>query len=160
MARRSALACAARHRVQVSCKPLPLASPVMSAPTQTPTRTDVVTALRTALRCPVHGPQDPDWESVRRGWNLHVDQQPAAIVEPLTVTDVQEAVRVAAALEVPVTAQSNGHGATEAMTGTVMVRAHRLRDLRVDVQASRARAGAGVERADPAAALAGCGPAG
>jgi len=129
----------------------------MSVPTQTPTRTDVVTALRTALHCPVHGPQDPDWESVRRGWNLHVDQQPAAIVEPLTVTDVQEAVRVAAALEVPVTTQSNGHGATEAMTGTVMVRAHRLRDLSIDVQARRARVGAGVKWTHLVAALAGSG---
>src|SRR5690625_6697145 len=83
----------------------------MSVPTQTPTRTDVVTALRTALHCPVHGPQDPDWESVRRGWNLHVDQQPAAIVEPLTVTDVQEAVRVAAARSEEHTSelQSRGH---------------------------------------------------
>lgn len=126
----------------------------MSVSTQDPTRTSVVTALRTALSCPVHGPPDPDWESVRRGWNLHVDQQPAAIVAPATVSDVQETVRTAAALGVPVTVQSNGHGATAATTGTVMVRAHRLRDLSIDVQTRRARVGAGVKWAHLVAALA------
>lgn len=124
---------------------------------ETTTPAVIVSTLRTSLTCPVHGPQDPDWETVRRGWNLYVDQHPAAIVEPATVADVQQAVRLAAALNVPVTAQSNGHGATEAMTGTVMIRAHRLRDLRIDTASRRARVGAGVKWTHLVQALAGSG---
>jgi hypothetical protein len=38
-------------------------------------------------------PDDPDWEQVRRGWNLSVDQQPAAVVEATGPSDVEQTSR-------------------------------------------------------------------
>jgi hypothetical protein len=77
----------------------------------------VARALRDAVAGRVTGPGDAGWDAVRRPWNLHVDQQPAAVVEPLNAADIAAAIRVARREGVPVTAQPRGHGATAALDG-------------------------------------------
>lgn len=123
-------------------------------------RDQIIEVLRCRLDCPVTGPADPGWEEQRRGWNRHVDQHPLAIVEATTTAEIQETVRAAGELQVPVAVQSNGHGATEAMSGTVLIRAHRLRDLTIDIETRRARVGAGVKWEHLVSALAGTGLSG
>jgi FAD/FMN-containing dehydrogenase len=107
-----------------------------------------MTGLAMKLRERVHGsvvaPGDEGWDRVRRGWNLHVDQRPAAVVEVADVADVAAAVRVAADHGVPVAAQPRGHGATAALDGTVLLRTGALDALELDHTQRTVRIGAGV----------------
>ncbi|MGZ0151160.1 FAD-binding oxidoreductase [Kribbella sp. WER1] len=89
-------------------------------------------------------PESPDWEQVRRGWNLSVDQHPAAVVDAAGPDDVEEIVKYAAAHGLQVSARAGGHGATPALDGTLVVRTDALDELSVDVTARTARVGAGV----------------
>lgn len=102
-------------------------------------------------------PESPDWDQVRRGWNLSVDQQPAAVVEAAGPGDVEDAVKYAATRGLQVSAQAGGHGATRALDGTVIVRTDALGSLSVDVTARTARVGAGVRWGALQAALDGTG---
>lgn len=102
-------------------------------------------ALRAGLRCPVALPGDDDWERLRTAWNVHVDQRPLAVVLPDSADDVRAAVRIARDLGHPVGVQPNGHGATEALSGTVLVKPVRMQGLKVDVARRRARVEAGVK---------------
>jgi FAD/FMN-containing dehydrogenase len=67
-------------------------------------------------------PGDPDWDTARMAWNVAVDQRPAAVVTIRDQGDVVAAIRDAAAAGLAVTAQPNGHGATSALDGTVLLR--------------------------------------
>ncbi|WP_427888990.1 FAD-binding oxidoreductase [Kribbella sp. GL6] len=102
-------------------------------------------------------PESPDWEQMRRGWNLSVDQQPAAVVEAAGPDQVAEAVKYAATQGLQVSAQAGGHGATYALDGMLVVRTSALDSLSVDVTARTARVGAGVRWGDLQAALDGTG---
>lgn len=101
--------------------------------------------LRTAVTGAVLGPGDPDWDAARLPWNRLVDQQPAALVLAADATDVATTVRWAARHGITVSAQPNGHGASAALDGTVVVRTSALDDIWVDADARVARVGAGVK---------------
>jgi FAD/FMN-containing dehydrogenase len=99
---------------------------------------------------------DPDWDEVRRAWNLAVDQHPAAVAVPRTAQDVVDAVGFARQRGLRVIAQGTGHGAAAAgsLAGTVLVNMRAMRRLTVDPAARTARVEAGViwqEVADAAA---------
>lgn len=113
--------------------------------------------LRGVLTGRLVTPDDPDWEQVRRGWNRSVDQQPAAVVEVATPTDVEHVVAYAAAHGLKVAAQAGGHGATPALDGTIVVRTDALDDLQVDSHARVLRIGAGVRWGSVQTALDGTG---
>ena len=58
-------------------------------------RTDLPSTLRERVTLP----GDPGWDAARRSWNLAVDQNPAAVVEPATPEDVEAVIRFAARTE-------------------------------------------------------------
>lgn len=99
--------------------------------------------LRSALVGRAFGPHDDGYESLRRPWNLSIDQQPALVVMAESTADVQAAVRVAAGAGLPLAVQSSGHGAVHPCDGGIVVNVSRMTDLQVDPGAQLARLGAG-----------------
>src|SRR5918998_1554869 len=93
-------------------------------------------------------PDDAGWDDARRGWNLSVDQRPAAVVEAAGPEDVQAVLRAG----LRVAPQSTGHGSEllPDLDGVVLLKTSRLRDVTVD--GSVVRAGAGALAGDVAAA--------
>ena len=77
---------------------------------------------------------DPDWDEHRLAWARAVDQQPVAVVTARTAEDVVAAVRFAVLHGLSSSAQPVGHGATTAVTGTVLVRTRGLQEITVDVE--------------------------
>ena len=101
--------------------------------------------LARAVHGRVTGPAQPDWEQIRRGWNLSVDVQPAVVIDVAHEADVAAALRFAAAYGVPVSAQGSGHGVTRALDGAFVLRTHALQSLDIDIDRRVARVGAGVK---------------
>ncbi len=88
---------------------------------------------------------DPDWDEVRRAWNLAVDQHPAAVAVPRSVHHVVDAVAFARERGLRVAAQGTGHGAaTGSLADTVLINMRAMRQLSVDPVTRTARAEAGV----------------
>ena len=88
-------------------------------------------------------PGQDGYDRARAAWNLEVDQHPAMVVLAECATDVQEAVRTAAALGLGVAVQATGHGVSRPCDGGVLVVTSRMDDVVVDPVARRARVGAG-----------------
>src|SRR5262249_42726033 len=110
-----------------------------------------IAALDGKVVLPEHG----RWDEVRQAWNLAVDQRPAAVVLPESAADVAAAVELASARGLRIAAQGTGHGAG-ALGDTMLVRTTNLREVSIDAERRRARAGAGVlweEVVEPATAL-------
>lgn len=120
------------------------------------TAPDSLDTLAAALDGSLVRPGDPTWDEARRAWDLAVDQRPAAVVLAASPADVVATVRTAAALGLRVAPQSTGHNAAPLgdLTGTVLLRTSRLRDVHIDPGARTARVGGGAVWADvtPAAA--------
>jgi hypothetical protein len=120
------------------------------------------------LTVPLLRPGDAGFDTARQAWNLLIDQRPDAVVRPESAADVVAAVRYAASRGLRVAAQSTGHNAGPLgdLTGTLLVRTDRMRDIQVDPRTRTARVGAGVVWVDVVnaaarhglAALAGSGP--
>jgi hypothetical protein len=100
----------------------------------------------TALTGRVVLPHHPTWNEARLGWNLAVDQQPAAIVFPESAEDVIAAVQLAHALELRITAQGTGHnaGPLGSLEDTVLLKTERMRGIRIEPKTRIARIEAGV----------------
>jgi FAD binding domain/Berberine and berberine like len=94
----------------------------------------------------VRRPGDYDWDDARRAWNLAVDQRPAAVAIPETVSEVAAVVVAARADGLRVAPQSTGHGATPLgpLDDTVLLRTSHLGGVHVDPATRTARVGAGV----------------
>jgi FAD binding domain len=113
-------------------------------------------------------PGDETWDDAREAWNLAVDQHPAAVVLPESVTEVLAAVRWARRYGLRIAAQGTGHGAATlgALEDTLLLRTDRLRGVEIDPKRRIARVASGTvwqEVADAAAdyglaGLAGSGP--
>lgn len=104
-----------------------------------------VRALRAGSACEVVLPDDPRWPDLSGAWNVHVAQAPAAVVLADGAEDVRATVRAARSHGLPVSVQPNGHGATEALSGTVLIRPVGLRGVALDRAARRVRVEAGVK---------------
>jgi hypothetical protein len=104
-----------------------------------------VAALKTLLPGQVVGPDDEAWEAARLGWVVNVDQRPAAVVTVREVEDVVAAVTCAARHGLTVSVQPVGHGATEALTGAVLLRTGALQGVEIDTERRVARVEAGVK---------------
>jgi hypothetical protein len=98
-------------------------------------------------------PGDPAWDTVRRPWNLRVDQRPAAIVEPEGADDMAATAAFASRHGLRVTVQCSGHGAGADLSDAIMVRTSALREITVDPARNVVKAGAGVRGRDLAATL-------
>ena len=88
---------------------------------------------------------DPEYDRARTPWVVNVDQRPAAVLEVAHVADVVEAVRWAAAHDVPVSVQPGGHAPRTTLDGTLMLRTGALQGIEVDPVRRTARVGAGVK---------------
>ncbi|WP_037501727.1 FAD-binding oxidoreductase [Solirubrobacter soli] len=104
-----------------------------------------VETLRSRLYGDVYGPGDTGWNEARRAWNLAVDQRPAAVAEPLTDSDVVEVVNFAREEGLRVAPQGTGHGAAAiaSLENTILLSTRRMRGVRIDPKARRARVRAG-----------------
>ena len=90
---------------------------------------------------------DPDWDAVRRVFNLAMDLSPAAVALPRDVSDVIAAVDYARASGLRVAPQATGHNADAhgALEDTLLVDVRELQEISIDSRARRVRAGAGVK---------------
>jgi FAD/FMN-containing dehydrogenase len=101
-------------------------------------------SIQDKVRGQVWLPGAPDFDAVRRPWNLAVAQPVAAVVEAADADDVAALVRHARSAGLAIATQPNGHGATGRTAGTVLLRTRRLDTVEIDPAARRARVGAGV----------------
>src|SRR5690349_11751866 len=91
-------------------------------------------------------PGHPLWDDARAGFNLLLDQQPAAIAFPADAGEVADAVACARALGLRIAPQATAHnqGALGTLEDTLLLNVSRLQELRVEAGARRVRVGAGV----------------
>jgi hypothetical protein len=110
-----------------------------------------VGALRARLDGAVAGPQDAGWDHARQAFNLAVDQRPAAVAFPVTDADVAATVAFAAERGLRVAPQGTGHGAgplARNLDGAILLNTSRMRGVRIDASARRARVRAGAQWGD------------
>jgi FAD/FMN-containing dehydrogenase len=89
-------------------------------------------------------PEDAEYEQVRRGWNLNIDQHPAAILIPANTQDVAAGVNFARKAGLPVAAQNTGHGTHRPADGALLIVTSSLNAFEIDPETRTVRAGAGV----------------
>ena len=116
--------------------------------TATPTRAgrpSEIMALRAHVGVELVTPADANWDEARAAWNLTVDQRPTAVAFPETAEQIQAIVEYAIAHDLRVAPQGTGHNAAaiESLTGTILVKTERMRDVTIDPAARIARVGAG-----------------
>ena len=107
---------------------------------------DSLENLRTLCGGAVSLPGDEGYDAARYGFNLALDQRPAAVAYPADPAEVAAIVRYARHAGLRVAAQSTGHNAGPLgdLRDTVLVRTSGLQGVEVDPVARRARVGAGV----------------
>src|SRR6516164_483108 len=115
--------------------------------------------LPAAPAAPLLFPADPGWDGARKGWDLAVDQHPAAIALPESTADIVAAVGFARRHGLRVAAQGTGHNAAPLgpLGDTVLVKTQRMRHVSIDPAARTARAEAGAVWADVVGPAAGHG---
>jgi FAD/FMN-containing dehydrogenase len=101
------------------------------------------TDLRDAVKGRVLLPGDDGFAPAAKAWNLSVEQPVAAVVEAADADDVAALVRYARRSGLAVSAQPNGHGASGAAEGTILLRTGRLDGVEILPAERLARAGAG-----------------
>lgn len=122
------------------------------------TSSSTITSSGVALRALAGGrvqlPGDPGYDGARRGFQLAVDQHPAAVAHPETAAEVAAAVRVAAERGLRVAVWSTGHNPAPLgdLRDTLLLRTDRMRAVTVDPTTRRVRAAAGATWSDVVAA--------
>jgi hypothetical protein len=91
-------------------------------------------------------PDDADWETARQAWNLAVDRRPEFVVFAESAADVAATIDFARASGLQVNPQGTGHNASARpdLSGTILLRTDRMREVTVDPATRTVRAGAGV----------------
>jgi hypothetical protein len=109
--------------------------------------TSIHSSLSEALTGAVVLPGDPGWDQARSGFNLLLDQHPAAVAYPADARDVAAAVAYAqcAGLRVAPQATAHNQGPLGGMENTLLLNVSGLQEARVDPAAQRVRVGAGVK---------------
>src|SRR5690242_6038849 len=100
--------------------------------------------LAATLRGPVYRPQDAGYETVRPVYNAMIDRHPQLIAQCADVTDVRDAVRVAAALDTDVAVRGGAHngGGLGTCDGLVLDLSL-MNGIRIDPEARLAYVGGG-----------------
>jgi hypothetical protein len=103
--------------------------------------------LSEALSGAVVLPGDPRWDEARSGFNLLLDQHPAAVAYPKDADDVALAVAYARAAGLRVAPQATAHnqGPLGGLHETLLLNVSALQEVSVDPGAQRVRVGAGVK---------------
>jgi FAD/FMN-containing dehydrogenase len=109
--------------------------------------------LRALSSGSIVSPEDHGYDEARMAWNLAADQRPAAVVLPETDTDVAFAVAYAREAGLRVSVQGTGHNPLPLgdMSGSLLIRTSRMRQVDIDAGARRARVQAGAIWSDVAA---------
>jgi UDP-N-acetylenolpyruvoylglucosamine reductase len=107
---------------------------------------DSLENLRTLCGGAVALPGDEGFDAARSGFNLALDQRPAAVAYPADAAEVAAIVRYARGNGLRVAAQGTGHNAGPLgdLRDTVLMKTSGLQGVEVDPVARRARVGAGV----------------
>ncbi|WP_406229570.1 FAD-binding oxidoreductase [Nocardia sp. NBC_01009] len=100
--------------------------------------------LRSAIRGRVLLPGDEGFQNAHLPWNLAIEQPIAAVAEVLDAADAAAAVRFARRANLSVAVQPHGHGASDNLRGTILLRTTRLDEIRIEPATRSARVGAGV----------------
>jgi len=120
-------------------------------------RPPIPRTLAEAIHGPVIGPHSPTFAEAAHVYNERFDNVlPQAIARPLSVEDVQGAVRWAVAHDVRLAARSGGHSYAgySTLSGAVVLDLRLMRSIRVDRIVGTATIGTGAQLIDIYAALA------
>ncbi|MBO9625018.1 MAG: FAD-binding oxidoreductase [Microbacterium sp.] len=116
-----------------------------SLPASEAARAAAIAALRSLDGVIVAG--DRGYDEARLAWNLAADQRPLAVAEPTTLAEIQRVVRAAVAAGIRVAPQSTGHNALPlvqaGLDDALLLRLHRLREVRIDADRPTALVSAG-----------------
>jgi FAD/FMN-containing dehydrogenase len=104
-----------------------------------------IRALRARIAGEIVLAGDSEWDAARRAWNLAVDQRPFAVALVESAQDVVAIVEFARVHGLRVAPQGTGHGASAlaSLDDAILVRTGRMRGVRIDAAARRARVEAG-----------------
>jgi FAD/FMN-containing dehydrogenase len=107
-------------------------------------------ALRAQVGGDIHVPGEPGYEAERSGFNLTVDQRPAAIAVPRHAKEVAATLRFAAAEGLRVAPQRTGHNAAPMapLEDSILLKTTAMDRVSIDAAARRARVGAGARWED------------
>jgi FAD/FMN-containing dehydrogenase len=102
--------------------------------------------LEASFRGPIVRPGDPTYDQDRKIWNGSIDRYPALIARCAGVADVIAAVKFGRRTGLPVAVRGGGHSfpGLSAVDGGLVIDLSPMRGIRVDPEASTARAQAGV----------------
>ena len=101
--------------------------------------------LRAAMAGVVFTPEDPDYDQARLLWNADADRRPAVVARCSSVPDVVAAVRYAQAegLEIAVRCGAHSMSGQSGVDDGLVVDLSGMREVTVDAERKRARAGGG-----------------
>jgi FAD/FMN-containing dehydrogenase len=107
---------------------------------------DELSALRDLCGGAVALPGDDGYDAARAGFNLAVDQRPAAVAYPADASEVADVVRLARAAGLRIAPQATGHNAGPLgdLSDTILLKTSALGGVEIDPTRRIARVGAGV----------------
>lgn len=104
----------------------------------------VLETARDALRGRLILPADDAFASAAQPWNRAVEQRPVGVALPADVDDLRILLRAASDGGVTLAVQPSGHGASDDLADSLIVRTGSFDVLEVDLEAGVARIGSGV----------------
>jgi FAD/FMN-containing dehydrogenase len=84
-------------------------------------------------------PDHPDYEQVRRGWNLSINHHPALILIPQNAQDVAAGIRFAREAGLAVAVQTTGHGIQRPADDSLLIVTSRMTGVEVNAEPRTAR---------------------
>ena len=109
---------------------------------------DTVTELADRIQGSVFVPGDAGYAAAIAGFNLRSQQRPCLVVAATDAVDVQDAVRFAAARDLPVGVMATGHQPFPAEDDFLLVTTGAMRTVEIDTERGVARVGAGARWSD------------
>ena len=101
--------------------------------------------LQSRIQGRVITPDDQEYNSARRAWNLAFDQRPSLIVVVKSATDVVTAMQFARQENLGVAVQSTGHGIVRPADDSLLIVTSNMKDIRVDALSQTAWVEAGAK---------------
>jgi FAD/FMN-containing dehydrogenase len=103
--------------------------------------------LRRSLNCPILATHDQKYEQARRVWNGMIDRRPAAIVQPTSIADVMQAVRIAREGQIAVSVRGGSHSVAgkSVADGALMIDLSLMNGVQVNPSAQTAVAQGGAK---------------